>query len=795
MAPTHQTKRFVSPLTFSLWLALVLLAGWTAFPLASRTLNVNRADDLFSGGLPDGGLAVGRILFLALWTMLSFWLGQFGVSVAVCAWIYLPLALVGIFVGWRDRQTIKQLWRERRKTIIASEILFVLVFLIFFALRGFWSDTNGTNGEKSMDSALIGSISRARQLPPPNPYAAGARINSYYYFGPLQTALLTRAAQTEVRWSYNLMCATLPALCFPALFALGGALTGSNRGGAWVAGAVLGGGTLQPLQQWAALDANAAAQFLGLNPFAISRVIPFTINEFPWFTFNQADLHGHYFDFPFEIALMTLGWSLIRAKRPPLVAVAALVAGAAILTNTWDFPAFSLLIILSILVASGQSSEAKSAISADASEPRENEKIANEKLAANLSGERHFSDLPARIALAIGFGAGALLLASPFLRHLQSAATPPQPLAQPASPLREWLLLWGPMLLGWGIFSALQTFARSRVWRATLALMGAGLLVAAAYNAWQTPSILVLPIIAASAGLAIYGALTNRGVARYLCLLTLCAMVALVWSETTWAGFLGNPEKPLIKDSIRQDTVFKFGLQVWMLWGTASAAGVWIVAARGSRQLQLMLRAVAVPLALIMLAGNLSFTLLRVRFAEMIDAQRSGDAHWLRFDGWDAWAHLAPPEKAAAAWLMHQARPGEHIIEAAQGTGGDYSEFTRYANATGLATVIGPQAHSYQWNPASAPGGRGKKAREAKASAEWGEVFRRQADLRLVYSPVNNLDRVQILKSYGVKYLMWGELERREYGDQTFADVAALPVAAQFGAPDDLHRVTIFRVD
>ena len=769
-----------------------------AFPLARR---------VFADDLPDAGLAVGRILFLGVWTMLAFWLGQFGLAVAACAWLYAPLALLGIVLGWRDRQQIKATWRRHKKNIIATEVLFLLVFFGFFLLRGFWSDTSPTNGEKSMDAALIGSLVRAQKLPPLNPYSAGARVSSYYYFGPLQTALLTNASDTSVRWSYNLMCATLPALCFSALFALGGALTGSKKGGAWVAGAVLCGGTLQPLYQWTHLDAFSAGRFLGLDPFLVSRVIPFTINEFPWFTLNQGDLHGHYFDFPFQIALMTLGWSLLRAKRPQVVALAALIAGATILTNTWDFPAFALLIVLSIVVFCGENDKksgekfVKSPTRISKSRAKKIARLQKSGESIALAPDAHMEAprmrLAARIALALGFGVAALLLAAPFLRHLQSAATPPRPLAQPASPLREWLLIWGPMTLGWGVFSAYQTFRFNRVWRATIVLMGAGVVVAAALGAWetpsvQTPSVLVLPIITVCAGLAIYGVFVHRGAARYVCLLALCGLFALAWSETTWAGFLGNVQKPLIKDYIRQDTVFKFGLQTWMLWGTASAAGVWLVAARGSRTLKNVLRAVALPLALIMLAGNLTFMLLRVRFVDMFNAARGGDPHWLRFDAWDGWAHLAPPEKAAATWLLRNVKPGENIVEAEKADNSDFSDYTRYATVTGIPTIMGPLAHSFYWAPANAPAGRGQAGRNAKGAAEWAEVFRRKADVRRIYAPMNNADRVQILKHYGVKYLMWGELERREYGDQTFADVASLPIAAQFGAPDDPHRVTIF---
>ena len=758
---TYHTKAFLSASTFLLWLALVMGAGWVAFPLASRALGA---------ALPDAGWAVGRILFLALWTLLAFWLGQFGVAVAASAWLYLPLALLGIFVGWRDRARLKEVWRCQRRTIIATETVFLAVFIGFFLLRGFWSDTSGANGEKGMDSALIGAVIRAEKLPPPNPYSAGARVSSYYYLGPLEAALLTRASGTDLRWSYNLMCATLPALCFSALFALGAALTRSHKGGAWVAGAVLCGGTLQPLYQWTHPDVYSPGRFLGLDPFAVSRVMPYTINEFPWFTLHQADLHGHYFDFPFQLALMTLGWCLYRAKQIQVAVVAATICGATILTNTWDFPAFALLTGLSIVAVAGKTGESW----------------------PNPVTMR----LAARIALAMGVVALALLVAAPFLLSLKSAANPPQLLHQPASPLREWLLMWGPIVASWWLFSAYVTFKNNALWRVTLGIIGAIVVVAAAFNAWQTPSILVLPIIGASVGFALAGAVVNRGTARFLCLLTLCGLFALAWSETTWAGFLGNPDHLGVDDYKRQDTVFKFGLQVWMLWGTASAAGLWLVWGRASRTVQATVGAVALPLTLVMLAGNLAFALHRVRFVDMANARQRGEGNWLRFDKWDGWAHLAPPEKAAATWLQANSKPGENIVEAANREGGDFSDYARYANATGIATIMGPLAHTFYWAPAGAPMGRGAAARADKGAAEWAEVFRRKADVARIYAPMNNADRVGLLRSYGVKYLIWGELERREYGEAAFADASGgLTVAARFGNDDDPRRVTIFRVN
>lgn len=758
-------------LSFFVWLVLVLGAGWLAFPVSRR---------IFEGTLPDAGLAVGRVLFLAIWTLLAFYAGQIGISVAWGAGIYAPLAVAGLVLWRRDRVALAQTLRANGRAIRRVETVFVAVFLGFFVLRGFWSDTNGSNGEKGMDSALIASLTRAQHLPPPNPYAAGAQLQSYYYFGHLETALLTRASATTTRWSYNWMCATLPALCFAALFPLGAALTGSSKGGALVTAAVLLGGTLEPIYQWLNEDAFWRARFLGLEPFNISRVLPFTINEFPWFTFNQADLHAHYFALPFALAQMALAWSLYRTKKPAVALLSALLLGAQIMTNTWDFPIYWLL-VAGAMLCSGQS-------------------------AGTPLPRRKWALWARQFALALGVAVVALGVAAPFLLRVQSVAAPPQPLPQPGSPLREWLLLWGPATLGWWNFAALVIFRRQRFAPWALGLVGAGVLWAAFSAQWKVPFSLVLPVfgnvgwvlplVIFSAALALWGIWTQRENARFLCVLALCGLLALVWSETTWAGLLGDARHAGIDDYKRQDTVFKFGLQAWMLWGTASAAGAWLALERGSARLRIAAKVVATPLVAVMVAGNLAFMLMRMRLPQQVLTWHDGQPKWrLLFDGWDAWAHLAPPEKEAAQWLQENVLPGENIVEAEKPDYSDFSPYTRYAHATGIATVIGPQAHTFFWSPANAPVGRGPDGRRAKIQAEFNETVRRKADARASYSPIDIQKRGQLLKRYGVKYLIWGELERAQYGDEFVYNLASsLDIAAQFGDPKDPHSVIIFRV-
>ncbi|BCM93121.1 hypothetical protein IAD21_05009 [Abditibacteriota bacterium] len=771
--------------TFAAWLLLVWASGWFAFPILRR---------LCGHALPDGGLALGRIAFLVVWALLAFWLGQIGVPVAVSAGIYLPLAAVGVWSWWRERSQLKSDVRRRWRALLSAEAVFLCVFLVFFALRGYWSDTNGNNGEKSMDSALIGTLLRAQKLPPENPYAAGARLNSYYIFGHLETALVTRAANTTARWSYNLMCATLPALCFSALFSLGAGLTRRLDGGMFVSSTILGLGTLQPLFQWFRKDGIEPWPMLGghigpirnLDFFAVSRPLPNAINEFPWFTFNQSDLHAHYFDFPIEIALMTLAWAIFRAPnerhRTVLLGVAALFSGAQILTNTWDFPAYALGVGLAFFLS-----------------PRKQDDL-------SASNGR-------RVLMFGGAMLAAVLLAAPYLLGINTAARGPSPLPQPASPLREWLLLWAPIAVSWMAFCAWATFRFDSRWRWGLGAIAVFVVVAAtwgqadwgypvgldaqpqptavALNAWFTlgnPARLVIPLIVVFAFLAGISAYFNRGVTRFLPCLALAGLFAVLWSETTWAGFLGDPKYAAFADYKRQDTVFKFGLQGWFLWGTAATAGAYLTL----RRWPLVLRLGFIPFLLVMAISSAVDTVGRTRGFDKSARQN-----------WDAWGHMTSAEQDAATWLQTHTAPDENILEAEQKEGGDYTPYARYTHATGIATIIGPQAHSFQWSPnpirvQRQPNDTPEEFFDRKAGAQWDEVFKRKREARTAFTTSNSEERREILKRYNVRYVMWGELEREQYGEQSRELLSHdLKVAESFGfGPNDdpTHRVQIFAV-
>lgn len=776
--------------TFFCWLILVWSFGWLALPLSRRLWQTSALL------LPDAGLAVGRILFLCLWTLGALWSGFAGLPVRLSALMVYVFAALLLYWGWRERADLKTLVREQKRGLLASELIFFAVFLFFFVVRGFWSDIE--NGEKPMDMALISAIARADYLPPPNPYAAGERLASYYYLGHLQMALLTDAIGAQPRWTYNLMAATLPALCFSTLASLCSAFTGRLRYGAMAAFLVLACGTQEAWRQWIirwyeAKHNGTPFSWWPINYWDTSRVIPyvapdgphFSINEYPWFSFNYADLHAHYFAQPLALLVITLAWALfhqaqtgISSPRWKLIAVlGTLVCSAQIMTNTWDVPAYFLLLFFA-LISFAPSPEQK---------PR-------------------FPQWLKATGVAPLMGFGALLIAAPFLLHLHSEANPPRPLEQPGSPLSEWLLVWGFFCGAWFFTMFSQSVQQAKHKKVSVMGLSAfpfllwGLFLLLTILKAEAPCYVLSLLLMMIVWTALYSFRADDTKHLFLCRVALCGLLALLWSETTWAGFLDKPNH-------RQDTLFKFGLQGWYLLGTAAVCGAirllhqW--AARRPLSLP-FLRAALCILLFAPVAATLSTVLARAR-AHLMSREETRAQQNIEYgpeavrpvvlnggligfyaekwDGWDAWAHLKPAEKEAAQWLCNTARDGDNLLEAEQKEGGDYTQYTRFTHATGVPTLIGPQAHTFQWG------------------VPWDKVFERKNNARLFYLSgglKSSALRRDFTKKYGLRFVILGDLERKEYGERAIAwlerDLLHDGWTFQtFAARDeDKNRVTIF---
>ena len=220
-----------------------------------------------------------------------------------------------------------------------------------------------------MELAFLNGILRSPYMPPLDPWFSGGLI-SYYYYGYIVIAALIKLTGIASTTAFNLAIPTLFALTFTGAFALVYSL--SQRlsiallGGYLVA--LLGNldGIIQVLQQYALLWQHQPIPLF--NYWQSSRVIPFTINEFPFWSFLFADLHPHVIAMPFSLLLMGLLASLLltRQKTAPrrffalkgegrlaqllFYLLLAFVFGSIACINPWDMPVCALLLGAALLM-------------------------------------------------------------------------------------------------------------------------------------------------------------------------------------------------------------------------------------------------------------------------------------------------------------------------------------------------------------------------------------------------------------------------------------------------------------
>ena len=306
------------------------------------------------GSLRDRGYAFARALGLILLAWVSWMLASSHLLINNLLPYIIALVLLALlsFLLWRrQREAMAAFWRERKGLVFTIEGVFTLAFLFFVFIRllnpDLWQPWFG--GEKFMEFAFLNAVLKTPYFPPYDPYYAGGIMN-YYYYGYQLLAVLIKLTGLKPTIAFNLAIPTLFALTFTGVFSLAYTLAPRLRGRAqsWQDG--LGAGLLagvivavmSNLEGGLALIRNLAqvspsqftATFPGLqtlvraaaaipavlagnvqpptyNYWDISRVIPYTINEFPYWSFLFADLHPHMMGIPFTVLFLALAYQLL----------------------------------------------------------------------------------------------------------------------------------------------------------------------------------------------------------------------------------------------------------------------------------------------------------------------------------------------------------------------------------------------------------------------------------------------------------------------------------------------------
>ena len=722
------------------------------------------------------GLAYARLAGLLLlgylvWLPVSgrWWLyDTTGLALGVAAAVALALVLTARIGAREGAETLGSMlrggWqiitgplRRHWRTALAIELSFLGAFAALALTRALnpdlWHPTWG--GEKPFEFGILNGVLRTAVLPPYSPFFADGTLN-YYYYGFFLVSLPLRLSGIPPEIGFNLAVATCYGLLVSGVATLVFQLT--RRWWAALVGVfavALAGNLAAVVPAGYARGLAPAFQALGygLDQFGAAlgdwfigptRVIPSaaptTINEFPAFTMLFADLHPHLIALPLTVAAIALTYALVVERRVGRLEQVttwigmALLLGTLAVTNSWDMPTYALVFGGATVLA---------AYAAPA--------------AHGLA--RLWSVVRAGLAAVLA-AIGGLLAYLAFFQQYRPMVTGVG-IAPEAIDIRDYLLVFGVMLAVIAPLIAVRALQAARSVRRP-AWIGIALvaLVVLVLGAWL-PGIVgggVPGPFAARwwlSGLAIatVGLLVRRDRSSDWFGLWLACVALLVSLGVDLVYIRDHLDGG---DAYRMNTVFKFGLQAWVLFAIAVAALLpAIVAAlrRAGRPALLAGTVAAVALGAIGAAYPLIAVPSRValRFERPTPWSLDG-LEFLKTARYTLPDYITPAGAApievvlageydAIEWLRRTVTRPEVVLQSSLEFYRAYG--VRIAANTGFPTIVSPLHESEQRDGAV--------------------VAQRDRDVATIYRSDDADLVVRLLARYRVAYVVVGPVERAAY--------------------------------
>ncbi len=279
----------------------------------------------------------------------------------------LLLVLLFIVLNYAKFKKI-HLTNHQKILLFFQELTFFCALLCWTVVRGQEPSIHGL--EKFMYFGFMNSILRSTYFPPLDMWLSGHTIN-YYFFGHLTGSVLTKLSGLGSNITYNFILATIFALGITHAFSLTFNIihTYGKKMRTAVIGGILGSflmnfaGNLHtiylftkgynvdnPPPFWQILSSFNPTSYWYPNA---TRFIPFTIHEFPLYSYVVADLHGHVFDIPFVLLTLAILFKIITEKKQtldennyaPLITTVLLgfMLATHYMTNAWDILIYGLL--------------------------------------------------------------------------------------------------------------------------------------------------------------------------------------------------------------------------------------------------------------------------------------------------------------------------------------------------------------------------------------------------------------------------------------------------------------------
>lgn len=874
------------------WFIVIEAIGIIAFPLTFLVFH-SFADRGYAFSKPIGILILGW----GAWTLASYHLVGFSRENIVI--VLFAFILFSSLIAWIQRRDLAICLRGLLPIFILEEVVFVAFFLGFLLIRfgnpDLWHPYFG--GEKPMDFAYLNAVIKTTWFPPYNPWFEGGYIN-YYYFGQLISATLVRLTGVLPEIAYNLLIPMFFAMT--ALGAYGVAynlvsgfvsrgassrqeemVRGARPGRRAVAAGLLAalfvviignlgevgvladgliklgdpslrevpvfGGPLSILSGVAAwlIDRKTLPVPTGNWYWTATRVIPDTINEFPFFTFLYADLHAHLMGLAYT--LVALGAAVhavfVRARFKWIdLGVFALVLGALRAINTWDYPTYLALIGGAMVVGYFAGHPAPTEPLPSAGELLQRYllfgivafaqvmlvviptnalgiKVTEDMIAYALMlafgllmglifAGRNFD--PRLLTRALGWRFMALIVLSvivyyPFIANYGTAYTSVELWKDQRTSLLDYMVVHAIFLFMVVSFLILENL-HIRDHLRSGAQAGSGFHERSIWDwvVYAVPGLVVFEIVLLVLGLQVFSLVFpisllalwlllrpgTRPEARFIALLTLAALaMTLVVEVITLKGDIG-----------RMNTVFKFYLQGWVLFGISSAAGLALIADRilpvrrelTEEQVQANIvpfptipmwrQAWVIVLSLLLVAGLLypvfaTWAKVNDRFVADSPPGLNGLDYMVAAKYNVNNQDLALIEDLdAIRWMRGNIRGSPVVAEASYEL---YRWNDRVSINTGLPTIVG-----WDWH-----------TKQQYSLIDGSIIDQRKQDVADLYNTADPITAAELIKRYDVSYVYVGPLEKALYDAEGLSKFEAMSEAGVLAKVYDSSGVQIYRVN
>jgi YYY domain-containing protein len=478
---------------------------------------------------------------------------------------------------------------------------------------------------------------------------------------------------------------------------------------------------------------------------------PGPITEFPAFTYLYADLHAHAMALPYTAVALALALAFVRDEsgggETARLLLLSLLLGSLWVLNTWDLPVYALLALLALAVHSFR----RGGFSI-----RDVGALAVRCLA--LLGLAYSLFLPfhrryAGVFSGIDTWEGSrtrlndyLTIHGLFLFAIASALLLDLWLARDAGPVARALRLG---LRSWQRIGRFRDLHRLLVGGSTLYAAGI----------WAVLVVGISVVVLASLGYGVPALIAGLSGLTLLCLVRRrsrrspssrvrwqAALVLVLVGLLITLGVEFFVAKNI--DVGRNNTVFKFYLQVWVLWGIAAAVCVHRVYERLPR-LPRRLRTAWRLAFVALLASAAVYPILATRakigdrFNTSVGPTLDGMAFMDKAVYGDRGQYFPLAYDAAAIHWVLQTLPGSPVVGEVNTYPTLYGWGNRYAMFTGNPAVVGWDYHERQ-----------------QRAADSDLVRQRIADIQSAYGTSDAKLAYEIFRRYGVSYFVVGPLER-----------------------------------